>query len=948
MSDTATRQGTSAYLKSLEATFGEGEVVFKEGDTADRDLYILQEGSVEVCKGIFKLADVSEPNTFLGEMSMLLKEPRSATVVATTPCRLVRIPADQAQKFFLKAPAMWMRLATVLARRLSDMNLRYEQAMRSSAPAAEEEREPGADSAEAQQRLLRIRGLASLSVRDGAPMLTDIQEANSTFLNGTPILKDTPVANGDLIQLGEYLVQFFSEHPALVVEKEEPAAPQEPEPEPEAPPPEEEPEDHIDLEGPPSKIVLKSTEPVTDLAQLVARVDAVRDEPFPEALDALIEKRLQILSTLEEIEQARKETLRDPSLSEVIKAELRRQTKEAEQCPPIEQLRENLLKLSARLAEAQQPPEPEDEDDQPPPPPDPKLLAAWKIGIEQYQVQIARESLTPEILAVATPLAESEPLFQTFETLGIPTQALFGWAMYALAVDVWMTAAEAKADELSKQLSATPEGGTRLFRLKKSATNEETARTGLAEEERKTKSRAVLLEREKAWLQPSMVEEFWSVYEAAATALIAGRVQGDDEPFVRAFLRQGLLGCAPRFLQPELAHQILQDCAVPMRNWRDATDETMVVYADEYIELAATGQISPSFDEDLELNQQLTPLWKADRAWRRIIHSRVKDAAYLQIAREIYHDTTVIRKRQEGSETNLKHLKPDHPRFKKKQASLKASIQECKVDAARNTRVIEKVVKEMIPRIKETRTESRLRLKKLGMSLSKQAIVRQEAAGIRRVSRLVAKLAEPFLPFALRDSYRPEQGCVHSRADLMEEIKEAETLDPLLLKEPLFPSEDRKRRIYVRHSPIFLVAPARGYVGYLWNPRAGAEFGRMVVPAYAPRPRMLRDLFWALLADFRFDSSRAASGIDFIKSDTLAATYAAFRWSFKRRPKDVREKAAIFLEEKDRSNWRRHYALYMKSAMDGGVKLFHRAPELYKAMLKHFDLPEGVEPLKKS
>lgn len=112
-------------LKALEARFGPGEVVFAEGD-ATRDMYILLAGEVEIRRRGQPLAVVKEPDTYLGEMSTLLGVPRTATVVAVRETRLVRVPEHKVVDFIAHSPALGLKLARVLARRLQEMNDKYE------------------------------------------------------------------------------------------------------------------------------------------------------------------------------------------------------------------------------------------------------------------------------------------------------------------------------------------------------------------------------------------------------------------------------------------------------------------------------------------------------------------------------------------------------------------------------------------------------------------------------------------------------------------------------------------------------------------------------------------------------------------------------------------------------------------------------------------------------
>ena len=157
----------------------------------------------------------------------------------------------------------------------------------------------------------------------------------------------------------------------------------------------------------------------------------------------------------------------------------------------------------------------------------------------------------------------------------------------------------------------------------------------------------------------------------------------------------------------------------------------------------------------------------------------------------------------------------------------------------------------------------------------------------------------------------------------------------------------KTQRIYTRHCPVFLILPSRGHTGFCWNPRAGVETGRIVLPGYTHSGRMLQSLLWVVLGDFRLVTSKAAAGIDFMTSDTLAAAYATVRWNYRKRSKEICDKASINNQETDRKNWRRHYNLYMRSAYDAGKNLFHKCPELYDSMLKYVELPDGVERLRK-
>jgi CRP/FNR family transcriptional regulator, cyclic AMP receptor protein len=63
------------------ATFEPGDVLLAEGKTSGR-LYVLIDGAVEITKGDFQVNVVSDPGGILGDMSVLLDLPHTATVRA--------------------------------------------------------------------------------------------------------------------------------------------------------------------------------------------------------------------------------------------------------------------------------------------------------------------------------------------------------------------------------------------------------------------------------------------------------------------------------------------------------------------------------------------------------------------------------------------------------------------------------------------------------------------------------------------------------------------------------------------------------------------------------------------------------------------------------------------------------------------------------------------------
>ena len=104
--------------------FLSGEMIFKEGDPADV-MYVVQSGEVEVSHQGRLVETLGEGNIF-GEMSLINEEPRSATTVAKTECRLV--PIDLKRFMFLveETPYFAVQVMKIMASRIRKMLPRLE------------------------------------------------------------------------------------------------------------------------------------------------------------------------------------------------------------------------------------------------------------------------------------------------------------------------------------------------------------------------------------------------------------------------------------------------------------------------------------------------------------------------------------------------------------------------------------------------------------------------------------------------------------------------------------------------------------------------------------------------------------------------------------------------------------------------------------------------------
>jgi CRP-like cAMP-binding protein len=93
------------------------EIIAKEGDTSKR-FFILVEGTVGIFKGEKKIAEFSESGTILGELSLILNKPRTATIKALTFVNLL-IVEGELDEIIKRYPDYSKKLIKSLAERLA-------------------------------------------------------------------------------------------------------------------------------------------------------------------------------------------------------------------------------------------------------------------------------------------------------------------------------------------------------------------------------------------------------------------------------------------------------------------------------------------------------------------------------------------------------------------------------------------------------------------------------------------------------------------------------------------------------------------------------------------------------------------------------------------------------------------------------------------------------------
>jgi aquaporin Z len=99
-----------------------GETVMQEGE-AGSDAYLVERGALDVRRDGVALARLG-PGDWVGEMSLLLDEPRSATVVAATDAQLRRVTKHDFGHVLAEDPGRTQELLRQLARRVKAANER--------------------------------------------------------------------------------------------------------------------------------------------------------------------------------------------------------------------------------------------------------------------------------------------------------------------------------------------------------------------------------------------------------------------------------------------------------------------------------------------------------------------------------------------------------------------------------------------------------------------------------------------------------------------------------------------------------------------------------------------------------------------------------------------------------------------------------------------------------
>jgi CRP/FNR family transcriptional regulator, cyclic AMP receptor protein len=97
-----------------------GKVLTREGEHGDEFVIVL-EGEVEVRQGD-RVVATRGPGEYVGEIALLDKRPRTATVVATTPVLVEVLSRREFMSLLAEAPELSEQILATMAQRLADLD----------------------------------------------------------------------------------------------------------------------------------------------------------------------------------------------------------------------------------------------------------------------------------------------------------------------------------------------------------------------------------------------------------------------------------------------------------------------------------------------------------------------------------------------------------------------------------------------------------------------------------------------------------------------------------------------------------------------------------------------------------------------------------------------------------------------------------------------------------
>jgi CRP/FNR family cyclic AMP-dependent transcriptional regulator len=100
-----------------EIDLREGKVLTQQGKSA-REFFVLLEGNADVSKDGRRINQLGDGD-FFGEIALVSRSPRTATVTATTPVRALVITDRSFRRLLEESPQLQLKVLEALAERLA-------------------------------------------------------------------------------------------------------------------------------------------------------------------------------------------------------------------------------------------------------------------------------------------------------------------------------------------------------------------------------------------------------------------------------------------------------------------------------------------------------------------------------------------------------------------------------------------------------------------------------------------------------------------------------------------------------------------------------------------------------------------------------------------------------------------------------------------------------------
>ena len=118
----AHRESLPAYLVNPDQeNYEDGDVIIREGNK-DIDFFKLIRGALTVVKGGKKIAELTEPGEYFGEMASITGEQRTASIISQGRSTVKRFPGDKLEEIIDKYPDVSRHIFRTMTKRLQKSN----------------------------------------------------------------------------------------------------------------------------------------------------------------------------------------------------------------------------------------------------------------------------------------------------------------------------------------------------------------------------------------------------------------------------------------------------------------------------------------------------------------------------------------------------------------------------------------------------------------------------------------------------------------------------------------------------------------------------------------------------------------------------------------------------------------------------------------------------------